>query len=177
MGLKMLTNPSAMEAKLTQVGDRAVKGMSERMRRHAIMIRDLARSYAPVKTGLLERSIDYAVIRDGRRNGYVVFIDLDAVKYTAEGKSIILGSYASLMEDRLRPHGRMGPELHLGTLSKAKAAGGKKVGGRFLSRAINEGLRNIKAEMQEAVNRAIHYGPSSVGVSNRRQRYNENDYE
>lgn len=170
MGLQMLTNPSAMEVKLSQLGERAVKGMSERMRRHAIMIRDLARSYAPVKSGLLESAIDYATIREGRRNAYVVFIDLDATKPHGKEGEIQLADYAYIMEDQLRPYGRRGPPLKLGARSLAKAATGKKVGGRFLGRAINEGLANIRAEMQEEVNRAIRYGASSVGVTGRRQR-------
>lgn len=177
MGLKMLTNPSVMEMKLSQLGERAVKGMSDRMRRHAIMIRDLARSYAPVKTGLLERSIDYTTIREGRRNAYVVFIDLDAVKSHGKDGEVSLWEYAGIMEDQLRPHGRRGPALKLGALSRAKAASGKKVGGRFLGRAINEGLKNIQAEMDAEVKRAIGYGASSVGVAGRRSRSNDGDDE
>ena len=39
-----------LELNIAQLGERAVKGMSERMRKHAIQIRDLARDYSPVKT-------------------------------------------------------------------------------------------------------------------------------
>ena len=78
MGMTLLTNIGELELKLLQVGDRAVNGMSDRMRKHAVLIRNLARDYAPVKSGLLEENIDYETIKEGRRNAYVVFVDTSA---------------------------------------------------------------------------------------------------
>ena len=150
-----------MEVKLYQIGERAMKGMSERMRKHAILIRDLAREYAPVKSGLLERSIDYAVIKENRRNTYIVFIDLDALRYNGKGQ---LGDYAWVMEQQLHPYGRQAgsKRYYLGPRSAAKAASGKKVGGRFLSRAIKDGNKTMLSGLIQEVRKVT--GSSSVGV-------------
>jgi hypothetical protein len=164
MGLRMLTNPNMLEVRLRQIGDRAEKGMATIMHRHAVRIRDLAREYAPVKTGLLENSIDYSVVKDGRRKGFVVFIDLDAVKQTGKnGRVVELGEYAFIMEERLRPFGRGGPALNLGPGSRYKAASGRKVGGRFLSRAITQGSVDILGDVAKEIRRVTN-STSSVGV-------------
>lgn len=161
MGLTMKYNAQQLEYLLNQVGERAVKGMSERMRKCAIRVRDLARDYAPIKTGLLEQSIDYKVIRDGRRNAYVVFIDLDASRFSGEG---VLGDYAWVMHQQLHPYGRQIGEKRydLGRLSALKAGGGKRVGGRFLSRAIKDGTKELFTELVNEVRKVT--GASSVGV-------------
>lgn len=172
MGLQTNLNTRMFEARLNQIGDRAVKGMSDRMRKTAIRIRDLAREYAPVKSGLLEKSIDYVTIRDGKgRNAYVVYIDLDAMRTgKRQGR---LGDYAWIMHSQLRPYGNKGKPFKLGPGSIAKAAGGRKVGGRFLTRAVKEATKNLRAEMATEVRKVT--GGSSVGVSYRRD--NQMDYD
>lgn len=143
-------NPKQLEANIQQIGERAVKGMHLVAKRRALKIRDLAREYAPVKTGLLERSIDMATYKDEkRRNTYVVYIDLDALRYAGGGD---LGDYAFLMEEELKPYGSGKYNLGVGSLLK-KAATGKKVGGRFLRRAVKEGSEAFLDEMVVAVRR------------------------
>lgn len=165
MGLRMVTNPGMLEIRVEQIGQRAVKNMSRRMHRHAIMIRDLMREFAPRKSGLLESAIDYDIQRSSlRRNTYVVFINLDATKTTASGGTVELGEYAFLMNERLRPHGRGGPAVQLGKISAQKAAGGKKVGGRFLSRAITDATKTVFADMIDEVRRVTSVGAGSVGM-------------
>ena len=113
MGLETTFNPAIFEARLNQKGERAIKGMSDRMRRTAIRIRDLAREYAPVKSGLLEKSIDYITLRDARnRNAYIIYIDLDALRTgKRQGR---LGDYAWIMHSQLRPFGNKGKPRHDG---------------------------------------------------------------
>jgi hypothetical protein len=154
MGLKANFNPGQLEFSLRQIGERAVKGMSERMRRTVVKIRDLARDYAPHLTGDLESAIEYAQIKDGRRNAFVVFVDLDRT----HGKNKDVGDYAFLMEENLRPYGRKSipRSYQLGALSRQKAAGGKKVGGRFLARAIKEGTDELMADLAEEVRRVTN---------------------
>lgn len=165
MGLKYSYNSSMLEVALTQIGERAVKGMSDKMRTRARKIRDLAREYAPIKTGLLERSIDYVTQRENGRNKYVVYINLDAP--ATGGKS--LGDYATIMHAQLRPYGTAGGKRYfLGILSQAKAASGKKVGGLFLQRAIAEGLKGFGEEMAGIVKSTTRSGVSSVGLNFKR---------
>lgn len=154
-----------------QLGERAIKGMSARMRMRAIKIRDLAREYAPVDTGLLENSIDYEVKRVNRRNAFIVFINLDAMH---QGGKKQLGDYAFIMEEELHPHGRQRGERRftLGPGSKAKRATGKKVGGHFLSRAVKDGTKGLMEDLVDAVRR-VTGGTSLVGTQYRRDKGGE----
>lgn len=155
MGMTVRFNPRQLEAAISQVGERAIKGMSDRMRKIAIKTRDLARDYAPHRTGLLEDEIDYATIRQAGRNVYVVYINLDAARRRGQGE---LGDYAFTMEEELHPYGRQrgGHRYYrLGPGSIAKAAGGKKVGGRFLARAVKEATASVPEQMLEEVRRVL----------------------
>ena len=167
MGMTLKFNAGLFEAQLMQTGERAIKGMSDHMRKVAIRIRDLARSYAPVKSGLLEDSIDYETIRVNRRNTYVVYIDADAAR--RGDRDGVLGDYAWIMHSQLRPHGNKGKALHLGLGSMAKAATGRKVGGRFLTRAIKDATKNLQAELVAEV-RKVTGGSSLVNTQFRRER-------
>ena len=169
MGMKIRMNTAHIEATVLQVGVRAEKGVSDRMRKIAVRIRDLARQYAPVKTGLLERNIEYGTYKEKGRNVYTVFIDLDAARESGVG---VLGDYANVMEKTLRPFGNQGRPLYLGIGSLLKAAStGKRVGGRFLSRAVTEGSKNILGECVAEVLRVtggtrvatMKYQPESGG--------------
>ena len=134
MPLRIDFNPGQLEANVRQVAERAVKGMHLKAKRRALKVRDLARDYAPVKSGLLERNIEMATYKEAGRNTYTVYIDLDAARYSGNGE---LGDYVWLMEEELRPYGSGKYNLGIGSLLK-KAATGKRVGGRFLRRAVQE---------------------------------------
>lgn len=155
MGMTLLTNIGELELQIMQLAERAAKGMSERMRKHAILVRDLAREYAPVKTGFLEDHIDYRTVKMGRRNAYIVFVDIDAQRERADrnGEDIsdTLGDYAFLMEEGLRPYGS--GRYKLGKRSRQKRAQGFKVGGKFLARAIKDGTKTLMPELVDAVKR------------------------
>ncbi len=159
MGMVLKFNPRQLEANIAQVGERAMKGMSDKMRKTAIRIRDLARSYAPVKSGLLESSIDYITLRKDGRNTFAVFIDLDAGRYAREGQ---LGDYAFIMEEQLRPFGMSKGKRYY--VSPKSAAKGPRVGGRFMSRAVKEGTKDLPAALA-AIVRRITGGGRSANVS------------
>lgn len=170
MGMTVITNLSELEANIVQLAEQAARGMSAAMRKHAILIRDLARDYAPVKSGFLEENIDYRTYKTGRRNAYVVFVDIDAEReryssVTGTDYSDTLGAYAFLMEEGLRPYGS--GRYKLGKRSAAKRAGGKRVGGKFLARAIKDGTKTLMPDMLDAVKR----------VTGGTRRYNGGDEE
>lgn len=161
MGVKIDFKPDLLEAAIRQIGDRAIKGMSGKMRQIAIRMRDLAREYAPTKTGLLEESIDYAAIPGKRgRLSFVVFIDLDAPRRDAHRRGGELGDYAFIMEEELHPYGvqKGARYFTLGPKSQAKASRGRKVGGRFLSRAFRAATKDIEREMAAEVRRVLNSG-------------------
>ena len=147
MGMRIQFNHLAIEALITQTGEKVVRGMSDVMRRRAILIRDLARSYAPRDTGLLERNIDYVTIKDSnRRNSFLVYVDMDARR--TGPRQGTLGDYAKTMERRLQPYGH--GNFTLGPGSREKAAAGNDVGGKFFSRAVAEGTLLLKQELRAA---------------------------
>jgi hypothetical protein len=161
VGLDIKFNPALLEAAIAQIGERAIKGMSAKMRRVAIRMRDLARQYAPDKTGLLQDEIHYSSIPGKRgRLSFVVWIDLDAARRNAHKRGGTLKDYAFIMEDNLLPYGS-GP-FNLGRGSIAKAATGKKVGGRFLQRAFEDATRNLEAEMAVEVRRVLESAGGKV---------------
>lgn len=153
MGMKVIFNRSALEAAITNTAEVASKNASQVLRRAAIKIRDLARAYAPLDTGTLEKAIDYGTIRDSttRRNVFVVYIDLDATN-PKDGKS--LGEYAAIMEQQLHPYGRRSGKLYF-TLREKSEAKGPKVGGRFLKRAIDEGSAGVVEQALLEVKRSL----------------------
>ncbi len=152
MGIQMTYSKGTLEGFLNQTGAKAMRGISNVMRQAAVRIRDLARDYAPIKTGLLQNSIDYMTIRDGnRRNSYVVYVDMEATKMISKGKIRELGEYAFLMHEGLSPYGS--GRYKLGEKSATKRAGGKKVGGRFLTRAMTDGLNSILGPAAREVRR------------------------
>ena len=149
MPLRIDFNPQQLEANIRQIGLKAVKGMHLKAKRRALKVRDLAREYAPTRTGLLERNIEMMTTKDGTRNSYSVYIDLDAARYSGTGE---LGDYAWLMEEQLQPFGIGKYNLGMGSLLK-KAATGKKVGGRFLRRAVQDGSKTFMDDMLVEVRR------------------------
>jgi hypothetical protein len=148
MGLDVRFNARQLEASLQQVGDRALKHMADKMRQSAIRVRDLARDYAPNKTGLLEDSIDWHALPGAgmnRRTSYVVYIDVDALR--TSGKPGVLADYAWLMEENLRPHGKgTGRTFRVDKRHKT----GPKVGGGFLWRAVKAGIGDASRLEKEA---------------------------
>jgi hypothetical protein len=151
MGMTWNFNPGALEASISQTGDRAVKGMSERMQRVALKVRDLARAYAPRKTGALEDAIDYEKLRDGaNRNSFVVYVDT-----SHPSGDHLVGDYAFIMEEELHPFGRKAPGGRYYNLGPGSRAKGGAVGGKFLERAVAEGIAGLGAGLLDDVRRAV----------------------
>ncbi len=153
MGMTVHLDPGALEASIRNIADRASKDAAKVMRKAAIRIRDLAHDYAPRKTGTLEKAIDYGTIKDPgtRRNVYVIYIDLDMD--SAGGKKQV-GDYAKVMEEQLEPYGRGKYNLGVGSAMKAILEG-KKVGGKFLERAVREGTDRLVGDLTLAVSAAL----------------------
>jgi hypothetical protein len=154
-------NPSQLEASIENIAMTASSNASTVMRKAVIKIRDLARDFAPYKSGTLEESIQYGTIKKNRRNVYVVYVDLDAL--APSGKEV--GEYAYIMEEQLHPFGRQRGDrrFNLGKGSIAKAAGGKVVGGRFLSRAVKQGTADLVKRVEASVVRTLS-GKRVIGV-------------
>lgn len=174
MGVKVNFNAAQLEASIMNIAKRASGNAARAMRRAAVRIRDLARENAPYKTGDLEKAIEYGVIKGStNRNVYVVYIDMDMIRSRGDGS---VGDYAWIMEEELHPYGRQKGKRYftLGPGSAAKAATGKKVGGRFLSRAVREGTKGVIGDAVAEVKRTL--GSNRI-MNVQYQRENEYDGE
>lgn len=137
MGVKV-SGIEELRLLLEQSGEKAVRGVFNKMVEEAGQIRDLARQYAPVDEGNLEAAIKVEVEGGGRddrgrfvRKAVAVYIDPNTP--AEDGKTV--GEYAWLMHEHLTPYG----PLQLGERSQAKQSGQSgMVGGKFLERAASE---------------------------------------
>lgn len=148
MGLKVSASfaPGVLEARLKQIGERAVKHGVDAMRKTANEMQELARDIAPIRTGDLEQAIEVGEKR-GDKNRIEVFVYLDKSKTVHNGKE-----YGSIMHKRLTP---MGP-LQLGLLSEAKNDSSPlPVGGGFIRRAAEAMVGPLKRAVRKAIKDAL----------------------
>ena len=137
---------------LSQEGDRAVKGISDVLRKGAEDIKELARSMAPFRnpgdhggsTDMdhhLDRAIDVKETTDSnRRLALTVFIN--GRKLGNDNKKI--AQYAFLIHEGLTPYGSGEFKASDGTLGKGPQAGGK-----FMERAYKELYKKILSNAVE----------------------------
>jgi hypothetical protein len=164
MVFRVKINPRQLQAAITNEAERASSNASRSLRRAAVRIRDLAKEYAPTDTGTLENAIDYGTVMGlNRRKSYVVFIDLGAIH--PDGGTV--ADYARIMEEQLHPYGRKKGDIRfdLDTGSIAKAATGKQVGGKFLARAIKEGVKDMLENATMEVRKSLQSG-RVIGIDN-----------
>lgn len=134
MGItKVSFDVNAIELKLRQIGDRAVKGGLNVMREEGDAIVDLAREYAPYDEGKLEAAIERnpQEERDENRRAVVqVWVNPQA----SGSGGMRVGEYAYLMHEGLGPYGdgTYGP----GPGTRDKQSMGMDAGGKFLERAL-----------------------------------------
>ena len=151
MSMKIHFDVGALEVGIRSLAEKASSNGSRALRRTAIRIRDLAIGFAPRDTGTLENAIDYGVLRDGRRNMFVVF--LDTSKTQDNGKS--LSEYAWIMEGQLHPFGKVVPGAKYFKVRAKSKAKGPKVGGKFIERAIKEGIKGMEEEVRLEISRSL----------------------
>lgn len=145
----------ALTAKITQVGERAAKGISDAMHYYAEVILRDAIMNAPHDTGSLERAL-YIEQDYGGVNGRLrikVLLDKDA-PYISENPNHkvsdkTVGDYAMLMERYLAPYGSGRYDARQGTLDK-----GPQAGGRFFDRAVKEHINALIARARNIANKA-----------------------
>ena len=142
-------------ARIQQVGDRAVKGISTQMHTYGELIWDQAKRNAPKDTGSLEMAIQKLPDRTGINRRLVVTIFVDSsTPYIGKGSghkqsTKTVGDYALLMEKYLRPYGAGGYSAREGTKSK-----GAQAGGRFFERALKKYLPDLIRKARQIARRA-----------------------
>jgi len=143
-------DPDFLVGEINQAGERAVKGVSDMMKKEGEQIQELARDYAPYDDGYLEKSIKVQSGKD--ENGRVaVTVYVDGSTPAAGGKAV--GDYALLMHEGLGPYGSGYYKPGEGTMAKIYA--GFKAGGKFLERAFKERTRTLVEKAAAAARRAL----------------------
>jgi hypothetical protein len=156
MGLRVDFDIDSLIAQLDAVGKDTTKAAQNAMKAGGKDIRDLARDYAPIDDGDLEKAIVTQV------DGKTVFVGIDPRAVDEHGRPVV--GYATLMHE-YQAIGAPGPLpkasglYGLGKKSVAKDGGRGIVGGKFLERAFNELARKIVANAAFRVKRVF------IGVS------------
>lgn len=142
--------------RIEQVGERAVKHVSDVMRDYGeVMLHD-ALANAPRDTGSLESALKIEYLRNGINGRLAVKVWIDPnTPYidpnpNHKPSSKTVGAYAWLMEKYLLPHGDGGFNAQDGTLAKGPQAGGK-----YLERAVEKYRDALIERAHRIVQRAV----------------------
>lgn len=155
---KVKCDVDSLTMTLTQIGERAIRGISDVMKEEGEKIRDLARANAPVDEGDLERAIKMEAERTGINGRTQVYVYVDESVTGEDGKEV--GEYAKLMHEGLAPYGTglagdVNNPDYPGSKSKLKAAMGYDVGGKFLTRALADRYDILMAKVRAIANRVL----------------------
>lgn len=151
MGLKMSGSfdADALTAKIQQVGERAVRGGADQLRKEAEEVQLLAQMFAPVYSGALEDAIEVGEDRD-EKNRVEVFVYVDPA---ATNHGDFVADYGLVMHRYQEP---AGSKYGLGRRSLIKQTQlGVLVGGGYLKRAMQARLGAIKRGLRNAMKRAV----------------------
>lgn len=138
------TNFSAkgLGARIQQVGDKSLASALEVMREESEKIAELARSFAPIDDGDLEKAIQVVEKRDGINGRVAITIQIDPSARNEKGIPVEL--YAIEMHEGQSIGANNGTHAFgLGKRSAAKDAGRGIVGGKFLERAARSRMGMI----------------------------------
>lgn len=150
MGLE-IKGIEALLANLSQTGDRAVRGVSDEIKRGAKKIQDLAREYAPEDEGNLSESIKVEVDRSGINGRVQAFVYVDGDAAAEDGT---VGDYALAVHEGVAPYGS-GGHGRIGEKSMAKDAGRGVVGGKFMERAVDQLQVEIAEDLTQAARKVF----------------------
>jgi hypothetical protein len=154
MGLKFDKDfAEKLELRLRQIGERAVDGVVDEMRKGAKDIQQLAKDYAPYADVAhggspnsrqhLQSAIEIKEEKDGRRKSFRVFVNGNRIGN--DGK--LIGTYALLMHEFMAPGE---PDIYQPSESTQAKPG---AGGKYLARAYKETYKKIlKAAADRARN-------------------------
>lgn len=150
------------EIMLAQVSETTKRRAVKKLHEKAVEIANLARKYAPIDEGNLEKAIKVfpETIGERARNEagqfvrqeVFVYVDLDMPVPERPGETV--GKYAYTMHEHLTPFG----PLNLGERSVEKQSGQREmVGGKYLERAMNEIGDSVLGEVTLSVMNRFDY--------------------
>lgn len=150
------------EIMLAQVSETTKRRAVKKLHEKAVEIANLARKYAPIDEGNLEKAIKVFPETIGERarneagqfvrHEVFVYVDLDMPVPERPGETV--GKYAYTMHEHLTPFG----PLNLGERSAEKQSGQREmVGGKYLERAMNEIGDSVLGEVTLSVMNRFDY--------------------
>lgn len=150
------------EIMLAQVSETTKRRAVKKLHEKAVEIANLARKYAPIDEGNLEKAIKVFPETIGERvrneagqfvrQEVFVYVDLDMPVPERPGETV--GKYAYTMHEHLTPFG----PLNLGERSAEKQSGQREmVGGKYLERAMNEIGDSVLGEVTLSVMNRFDY--------------------
>lgn len=142
----------SLVVRLNQTGERALRGVSAKIREGAKKIQYRAVEYAPVDEGDLESAIKVMTDRGGINSRLQATVYVDGDEEASNGKKV--GDYALAVHEGVAPFGS-GGWGRLGKRSKIKDGNRGVVGGKFLERAAEELAPEITKDLQEAIRKAL----------------------
>lgn len=145
MGLKVEMDSTSIIQTIKLVGKDTTDAVYDQLVIEGKEIRDLARDNAPVDDHDLEK----AIIEQHSKEEKTVWVGIDPGAQDQYGKPI--NNYGAIQHEFLSPYGA--GSLQLGEKSQAKAAGGNRVGGKFLSRAFEERANGLMTRIGAVVKR------------------------
>ncbi len=150
------------EIMLVQVAENTKRRAVRKLHEKALEIAALARKYAPIDEGNLEKAIKVYPETIGERlrneagqfvrQEVFVYVDTDMPVPERPGETV--GKYAYTMHEHLTPFG----PLNLGELSAAKQSGQREmVGGKYLERAMTEVGDSVLGEVSLSIMNRFDY--------------------
>lgn len=147
MGVKVI-GAASFAAKLRAAGAHGVPKVYDVLEKGAQDIQKRAKEYAPIDEGNLEDAI---VIVNNSTPGKPSFL-VEVEDRPGENGGMSTLEYGLLMHEGLYP----GSRYKLGKRSKEKAkATGKRVGGKFMSRAVRDFEKQILAKVRKFIQKGV----------------------
>lgn len=145
MGIKV-SGVDALIAQLSQIGQKAERGVADELRDGAKEIAELARMYAPVDEGNLEEAIKHEEDRTGVNGRIQTYVYVDGSMKGSNGNRV--EDYAMEMHES--------PNYNLGPLSEAKQnRTGQVVGYKYLERAVDKLRPQITKRVADRIRKEL----------------------
>jgi len=134
---------AATQARLERTGERTTKAALAELRAGAEKVVKTAQDNAPFKTGDLEKAIVAEESRTGTNRRTVIEVKVDPSTFDHPHGA---DYFVRLHED---------PSWNPGPLSRQKIAEGKRVGPKYITRAVEAHRREIATRVRYAVERSL----------------------
>lgn len=174
MVVSRITGFAELQAKLNALPDRLQKRvLSKAVRAAALVVRDTAKTLAPIRTGELRRDV---VVRSSRKNRktadvqFIVGVEHGAIRPVVDNRVTVKNKYGKLVKRRATAREKRGgdpfyfrfQELGFRAVGTRRRGQGRKIAGkRFLTNALPLAQDRAIAKMREVLAQGIQSGEAT----------------